>query len=195
MATETPNQTLTTYVTDMHALITHGLLAIHRQSENLKNEQHPEALDAVKDFERTLRSQLSMLEARAKGLGGKVTQPVKDAVSAVAGVAAGLINAVRPEEAAKSIRDDYTFLSLVSVSYLMLHTTASGLSDRETAALAETGYRDVARMIMTIDRIMPIVVTQELRQDGHTILDVTEQGHEMVKKAWNREAADRSASR
>lgn len=195
MPSETPNETLTTYVTDMHALITHGLAAVHRQSENLKTEQHPEALEAVKDAERVLRSHLSMLQARATGLGGKVTQPVKDAVSAVAGVAAGIINAVRAEEAAKSIRDDHTFLSLVSVSYLMLYTTALGLGDRETAALADTGYRDTARLIMTMDRVIPTVVLQELRQDGLTVQDVAAQASTMLKNAWNREAADPSSRR
>ncbi|EYF07168.1 hypothetical protein [Chondromyces apiculatus] len=189
MAIETPNSTLTTYVTDMHALITHGLGAIDRQAENLKKEQHPDALAAVNEFQRTLRTHLSMLDARAKGLGGSTSKPVKDAVSAVTGFAAGLMNAVRPEEAAKSIRDDYTFLSHVTIGYYMLHTTACGLGDRETAALAETGYRDTARLIMHIDRVMPAIVLQELRQDGLTVTDTTSECHALVKNAWNREAA------
>jgi hypothetical protein len=188
MAAESPNSTLTTYVTDMHALITHGLQAIERQAENLKGENHPEALAAVNEFSRTLQSHLTLLDARAKGLGGSATGPVKDAVSAVTGFAAGLINAVRAEEASKSIRDDYTFLSHVAIGYLMLHATATGLNDRETATIAETGYRDAARLIMHIDRIMPSLVLQELRQDGLPVADTSAQSHEMLKKAWDREA-------
>ena len=189
MTTETPNQTLTTYVSDMHALVTHGLTAIDRQVDNLKNEGHPEALAAVQEFQRTLRTHASMLEARVRGLGGSTTQPVKDAVSAVAGLAAGLVNAVRAEEASKSIRDDYTFLSHVAVGYLMLHTTATGLGDRETSALAETGYGDAARLIMHIDRILPTVVLQELNQDGLAVADVAKATQSMVKKSWDREAS------
>jgi len=133
MATETPSSTLTTYVSDMHALVTHGLQAVERQIDNLKDEGHPEAYSAVQEIARTLRIHASMLDARTKTLGGSTTQPVKDAVSAVAGVAAGLINAVRPEEASKSIRDDYTFLSHTAIGYLMLYTTAASLGDPETA--------------------------------------------------------------
>mgnify|MGYP000529200261 CR=1 FL=1 len=191
MATETPHSTLTTYVSDMHALVSHGLQAIERQVDNLKDKstKHPEAYAAVRDFQRTLQAHASMLDARVNALGGSSTQPVKDAVSAVAGFAAGLINAVRAEEASKSIRDDYTYFSHVAIGYLMLHTTAAGLGDRETAALAETGYRDAARIIMHIDHIMPTLVLQELREDGLGVTDVTSEALSMVKNAWNREAS------
>lgn len=191
MATETRKNTLTTYVSDMHALVTHGLQAIERQIDNLKDKStsHPEAYAALQDFQRTLQTHASMLDARVNALGGSTTQPVKDVVSAVSGFVAGLINAVRAEEASKSIRDDYTYLSHVAIGYLMLHTTAAGLADRETAALAETGYRDAARLVMHIDHIMPRLVLQELREDGLAVTDVSAQALSMVKNAWNREAS------
>jgi hypothetical protein len=195
MATETPNQTLTTYLGDMHALITHGLQAVGRQIENLKGKNHPEALAAVQEIERTLRTHASMLEARVNALGGSTTQPLKDAVSAVAGFVAGLINAVRDEEASKSMRDDYTYLSHVAVGYLMLYTTAASLADRETASLSESAYRDTARLIMHIDRIVPTVVVQELRQDGLSAMDVSTEAVAMVKKAWDRESGAASLPR
>lgn len=187
-STPASTDTLKTYISDQHALISHGLTAIRRQVDNLRNSNHKEAFNLVQDFQRTLETHLTMLDARLKGLGGSATSPVKDAVSALAGVAAGIINAIRPEEAAKSIRDDYTYLSLVSVSYLMLHTTSAGLGDRETATLAERGYQDCARMIMQIDRVIPNLVIEELRQDGLNIQDVSEECRNLVKRSWNREA-------
>lgn len=189
MATQTPNQALTTYVGDMHALVTHGLQAVERQIENLKEEGHPEAYNAVQEVARTLRVHASMLDARTRALGGSATKPVKDAVSAIAGVAAGLINAVRSEEASKSIRDDYTFLSHAAIGYLMLYTTAASLADNETAQLAQTGYQDVARLAMQVDHIMPTLVIQELMQDGLRVTDVSSQALRMVKQAWSHEAS------
>lgn len=191
MATETRKNTLTTYVSDMHALVTHGLQAIDRQIDNLKDKsaKHPEAYAALQDFQRTLQAQATMLDARVKALGGSTTQPVKVAVSAISGFVTGLINAVREEEASKSIRDDYTYFSHVAIGYLMLYTTASGLADRETAALAESGYRDAARMVMHIDHIMPRLVLQELREDGLGVTDVSSEALSMVKNAWKREAS------
>ena len=189
MASDKKNEVLTTYVTDVHALVTHGLQAVHRQVENLKNVSHQDARKAVAAFETILKKQKDDLEARIEALGGSKTQPVKDAVSAVAGVAAGLINAVRPSETAKSIRDDHTYFSHLGIAWLMLHTTASSLGDTATASLAERGYADTARMIMHVDKILPKIVVEELREDKalHPA-DIENQTRSMVRAAWNREA-------
>jgi hypothetical protein len=103
------------------------------------------------------------------------------------GVAAGLYNAARNEEASKSVRDDYTFLSHTAVAYLMLHTAAAGLGERDTVMLAERGYRDAARMVMEIDRLMPGLVLEELRQDRLQVADVSDACRTMVHDAWRRE--------
>lgn len=189
MATDKRNQTLSTYASDVHALVTHGIHAIHRQVDQLKDVSHRDAKAAVVTFEGMLRKQEMELEDRIKVLGGSVTKPVKDVVSAVTGVAAGLLNAVRPSETAKSIRDDYTFLSHLAIAWLMLHTTATSLGDSETAGLAERGYADTTRMIMHIDRIMPKLIVEELREDRSLQpLDTEAQTRSMVKKAWEQQA-------
>ena len=189
MTTDKTNEIITTCVTDVHALVAHGAQAIHRQVEQLKNVSHQDAKTAVVAFETLLKKQEKELEARIKALGGSTTQPVKDAVSAVAGVAAGLINAVRSSETAKSLRDDHTYFSHLGIAWLMLHTTATSLGDSETAALAESGYADTTKAIMHVDRILPKIVVEELREDKalHPA-DAQQQTNAMVKKAWRFEA-------
>lgn len=183
------NEVLTTYVGDVHALVSHGQQAIHRQVEQLKNVSHQDAKTAVAAFEQILTKQKSDLETRIKALGGSATAPVKDAVSAVAGVAAGLINAIRPSETAKSLRDDHTYFNHLGVAWLMLYTTASSLGDTETAALADRGYEDTTKAIMHITRILPKIVVEELREDKELHpSDTDQQTRSMVKKAWDREA-------
>jgi hypothetical protein len=183
------NDTLTTYVTDVHALVSHGVQAIKRQVDNLADVSHEDAKIAVRGFLAVLERQQGELETRIKALGGSTSQPVKDAVSAVAGVAAGLIDAVRPSETAKSIRDDHTYFSHLGIAWLMLHTTAASLGDAETRALAERGYADTARMVMHADKILPKIVVEELGEDRalHPA-NVEEQTRTMLKKAWNRDA-------
>jgi hypothetical protein len=189
MATDKKNQTLSTYASDVHALVAHGIQAIHRQVDQLKDVSHRDAKAAVVTFEGILRKQEMELQDRIKVLGGSLTKPVKDVVSAVTGVAAGLVNAVRPSETTKSIRDDYTFLSELAIAWLMLHTTATSLGDAETAGLAERGYADTTRMIMHIDRIMPKIIVEELREDkALSPLDAEAQTRSMVKKAWEQQA-------
>jgi len=189
MATDKKNQTLSTYASDVHALVLHGIQAIHRQVEQLKDVSHRDAKSAVVSFEGILRKQEMELQERIKVLGGSMTKPVKDVMAAVTGVAAGLVNAVRSSETTKSIRDDYTFLSQLAIAWLMLHTTATSLGDAETAGLAERGYADTTRMIMHIDRIMPKIIVEELREDKSLQpLDAEAQTRSMVKKAWEQQA-------
>jgi len=193
MGTDKRNEILTTYTSDVHALITHGQKAIQRQVENLKNVSHADAKTAVVELERVLAGQKTAIEARITALGGAATQPVKDAVSAVAGVAAGLINAVRGSETAKSIRDDHTFFSQLGVAWLMMHTTALSLGDAETARVAERGYGETARCIMHIDTILPKIVTEEIRESVSTAGDATAQSRAMLIAAWNRDTPTFSA--
>ena len=189
MGTDKRNELLTTYTSDVHALILHGHKAIARQVENLKNVSHVDAKTTVVELERVLAGQQTAIESRIKALGGSTTQPVKDAVSAVAGVAAGLINAVRGSETAKSIRDDHTFFSQLGVAWLMMYTTAHSLGDTETAIVAERGYSETAKCIMHIDHVLPKIVVEEIREHVKTASDSTEVTRSMMKSAWNREAS------
>jgi len=182
----TKNETLTTYVGDVHALVSHGLQAVDRQVDNLAKVSHRDALPAVREAKRVLEQHKARLQTRVTALGGSATAPVKDAVSAAAGVAAGLFNAIRPSETVKSLRDDATFFSGLSVAYLLLYTTATGLRDGETASLAQSGYEDAARLVMHFDRILPKVTVEELREDQLDVADVSENVRAMVAAAWDR---------
>lgn len=177
-------ETITKYLGDMHALLDHGKQPLARQTEQIKGDGHPDGLRLVQELERSLERQSDAVDARLKALGGSPTGPVKQVVSAAAGVVAGVYNEVRSEEASKSVRDDYTFLGLACVSYQMLHTTALGLGDSETADLAAQGYRQCAHFQMEIDRLMPDLVLAELRQDGLPVTDVASESLQLVHDAW-----------
>ena len=73
----------------------------------------------------------------------------------------------------------------------MLMTTARSLGDHETEELAEQGYRDSARLVMQIDRVMPSLVEEELQQDGFAARDVADWAHAVVSDAWTREQVGR----
>ena len=181
------------YLHDMHSLVGHGHQAIRRQRDQLKDAGHPDAHGAVSRWEAAMDQHVAMLQKRLEGMGESVSSPMQDAASTVAGVAAGIYNAVRSEEASKSIRDDYTFFSHCAIAYLMLHTTTMSLGDDETARIAERGYKDMARFCMEVDRIMPGLVLAELRQDGHTPKDVADHCHRLVSEAWRPTGAGASS--
>lgn len=187
------NEILTTYVSDVHALVAHGLTAIDRQVEQLKDVSHKDAEPTVVKMKGLLEGQKVALEARIKELGGSTTGGIKDVASVVAGAAAGVIDKVRPAGTVKNIRDDYTFFGMLNVSWLMLHTTATSLGDTATAMIAERGYSETAGAIMLIDRVLPRMVVEELGEEKSLHpTDTSAQCQEMIKKAWNREAASMS---
>ncbi|MBV9545449.1 MAG: hypothetical protein JOY61_13855 [Chloroflexi bacterium] len=152
-----------------------------------RGRDHADAAQLVAELQRTLQEHERVLSERMHALGTSPTTGVQDAAAAVAGVVAGIYNQVRTEAVSKSVRDDYTFISHCSISWLMLMTTARSLGDHDTEELAERGYRDCARLAMQIDRIMPGLVIEELKQDGFAAQDVADWAHRIVSDAWTRE--------
>jgi ferritin-like metal-binding protein YciE len=183
------------YVEDMHSLVSHGLHPFAHQLSESALREHPEARRAIEQFHTTLQQHEVLLERRMQALGTSPTTVVQDTAAAVAGVVAGLYNQVRTEAVSRSLRDDYTFLSLCNISWLMLATTARALGDSETEELAEEGYRDTARMETEIDHLMPSLVVQELVQDHLPAQDVSEWARSFVHSAWTRETAAQPGER
>jgi hypothetical protein len=177
------------YVEDLHSLVQHGLQPLGHQIPESTQRQHASAAGLIQDIKHTLEQHELALRQRLQALGTSPTTGVQDAAASLAGGVAGLYNQVRTEAVSKSVRDDYTFLSHCSVSWLMLMTTARSLGDHDTEELAESGYRDTARLIIQVDRLMPELVVEELRQDEFPAQDVSDWARRIVSDAWNRESS------
>jgi DNA-binding ferritin-like protein len=175
------------YVEDLHSLVTHGLKPIAHQVDEARGRDHAETAQLLGTIQQVLRQHEQQLAERLQALGTSPTTGVQDAAAAVAGLVAGIYNQVRTEAVSKSLRDDYTFLSHCSVSWLMLMTTARALGDHATEELAEQGYRDCARLVMQVDRAMPALVVQELQQDDLPAQDVTDWAERIASEAWTRQ--------
>lgn len=178
--------TLRNYVSDMLALEKHVLEAVKRQSTDERTRLHPEALAIVSKIEGVLRGHISETEQHLGSLGGDSAQPFKEAVSTIAGVAAGFIDQVRSANTvSKILRDNYSALSLDAIGYTMLHTTGLALKSPTTADLALRHLKDISPLIVQISEVIPLVVAKELADDGE-VVDTTV-GPEAVRntqRAW-----------
>ena len=172
------------YVSDMIALESHIFQAIDKQAK--ENESDPEIKQHFTNFASTLQSHQTTLEARLKALGGAANKPVKEGVSAVLGVAAGVIDKLRSDEQSKEFRDDYTALNLSLISYEMLYTTATALGDKETASLAASNAKDNAEFVSYIQHILPQVIVRELKKNYDVTLDesATQSTKELIGTIW-----------
>jgi ferritin-like metal-binding protein YciE len=174
---------ITRYLGDMHALESHILQAIDKQTKLL--DGHPDAQTKVRTFRDTLASHLPTLKQRLDELGGSPNHAVKEGVAAALGVAAGLIDKVRSSEAAKDLRDDYTALNHSIIAYQMLYTTTVAAGDQQTAGIARRHLQDNAQFVMEINNFMPKLVLDELREDGLNVnADALDQANAMTREVW-----------
>lgn len=160
------NETLGTYLGDMAALEKHILEAYERQLNLTQNTL--EAHQVVQQLVSSARRHIDALNQRGMALGRPdkgVTAAVKSAVSGLFGVAAGVIDHVRPESVSKALRDSYTAENLAIISYIMLQTTGLALNDPETATLAERHLQDHVSNAQAIANLMPSLVVKDLSDD------------------------------
>lgn len=153
------------YVSDMHVLEKHIQEALDRQVEQTKDQ--PDINRAIQQYAATSKRHVERLARRLEELGSQdsIVDKAKEGVSALFGIAAGAIDAVRTHPVAKDLRDDYTAGSLAVISYVMLKTTALACNDRQTATLAETHMGEMIEMLQWVARTIPEVTVRDLQEE------------------------------
>jgi ferritin-like metal-binding protein YciE len=167
MSNNETQETITSYVTDVLALETHLEQALKGQIADLKGETS--LVTELRQVHRTVEQHIAALETLSverEATGQGIAKVVKKAATSVLGAGAAAIDFVRSEKLPKNLRDDYTALSLASISYVMLHTTALSLGDQEVADLALAHLQDHARHVMTLHNVIPAVVVNFLIDEG-----------------------------
>jgi len=173
------------YVSDMLAVERHILPAFENQSKDDRYAKYPEARSLVNKIEAINRSHIDGLEQHLKYLGGDPASPIKSAVTSALGVAATMIEKVRPDPVSKNLRDDYTVLNLTAVSYTMLHTAGQALMDEQTADLSANFLRDYTPLIAEINEVIPEVVVSELRDETEILdADAAKRAIKRTQEAW-----------
>jgi ferritin-like metal-binding protein YciE len=189
-------EALRPYVADMVAVEKHILEAVERQRNDDDVKQFPEALQLVGRVESVLKSHVQSLESQLQGTpGGGAAGAVKQAVTGVLGAIAGVYDKVRKDTASRALRDDYTALSLASVSYGMLHATALGLSQGTVAELAKSNLEEVNSLIMELGLVMPRIVLKELSFEGYSIdTGAADQAVKNLEESWRNSAQREKAA-
>jgi ferritin-like metal-binding protein YciE len=177
------NEAINSYITDMLSLEDHIGKALKSQLSDLKD--YPDVVAELRLVHQKIEHHISDLRALSeRRKAGGVTESVKRAGSAVAGMAAGLVDLVRTEGLPKNLRDDYTAFNLATIGYVMLHTTALALGEQEVAELAHQHLRDYAAAALRLDRVIPAAVVRYLQEEGLPAQDVAHQVGRTVEEAW-----------
>jgi ferritin-like metal-binding protein YciE len=177
-------EAINSYITDMLALEEHIEKAVRGQLEDL--EDYPEVTRDLKQVRHKVEhhiSDLRSLSERRKAHGA--TDAIKRAGSAVLGLGAAAIDLVRNEGLPKNLRDDYTAFSLATIGYVMLHTTALALEEREVADLARQHFADYAYAVTLLHNLIPGAVIRFLREEGLPVRDgVLAEISRTIEETW-----------
>ncbi len=177
--------TITTYLSDALALERHIAQPLQRQLDMDDSARFGAALAIISNIKAATEAHIAQLEAQLEAAGGHPASGLKTAVASVVGAGAAIVDSARKTKVSKNLRDDYTALSLGTVSYTMLAATALGLGDESTAALAQNHLKDYAQIIMTIARELPAVVLTELQIDGTDVkISAADLATRMTQSAW-----------
>jgi len=175
------------YVADMAAVEKHILEALERQHSDDTFNDHPQALSLIGRLSGELERHIESLNDHLRTLpGGGVAATVKESMTGLLGGLAGLYDKVRKDKVSRALRDDYTALSLATVSYTMLHSAALGLGQVAVAEIALRNLKDLTPFVMELAEVIPPVVLQELSLEGYSIdVGVSAQATKNTQEAWN----------
>jgi hypothetical protein len=178
------NEALNSYITDMLALEDHIEKAIRGQLEDLKD--YPDVIRDLKQIHRKVEHHVSDLRALSERRNAQTPKDViKRVGSALLGLGAAAVDLVRTEGLPKNLRDDYTALSLASIGYVMLYTTALALDDREVAEMARQHFADHAEAVTLLHNLLPGAVVRYLKEEGLTVLeDVLPEVSRTIEEVW-----------
>ena len=152
------------WIGDIVALEGHVEEALDHQLEIKPSNDEIKA--AIQEFHDTVRDSKKRAVAFQEQYGSTSGNPVIKTGAELLGKAAGLIDKMRNDTAAKAIRDDYTAFNHVAIAYTMLHTTAMALHDNQTMSFAEEGLRTYAGLVQKINHIIPVVVVEDIKANG-----------------------------
>lgn len=191
--TQESQDAITSYLTDMQALEEHLQKAFAGQLADTPNAPFGQVisrLNATSEQHTTaLRDLVASRERGGQGLAGAM----KKAASSVLGLGAAAIDLIRTEQVPKTLRDNYAAVSLATVGYLMLYTTAVTLHDSKVADLAHAHLANYARATMTLFHVIPESVVAFLESEGFPVReDVSAKVAEALEDVWSPAASGRA---
>ena len=194
MTEKDPRDAVNSYITDMLALEQHISKALEGQLQELK--AYPELTGELRGALGTIGGHISTLEMLARTRGGEGGGgAIKKIGSALLGFGAAAIDLVRNEGMPKNLRDDYTAFSLATIGYVMLHTTALSLGDRETGDIAKRHLADYAGFVMAINNLIPAATIRFLQEEGLPVRqDVLSEVNDSVRSVWREESRSAPAA-
>ena len=173
-------------VSDMLAVEKHCLQAIERQRDEDVVKQDVEANKVIIEAERILRSHVVALEALTDEYGSNTQAAVKQAVTETLGWFAGQYDKLRDHKVTRMLRDDYTAISHLAMSYTTMHTFGLAVNENRIADLALAHLKHLTPLLVEISKVLPLVTAREVEHEHGFPVDAAAgaQARSNTQAAW-----------
>lgn len=183
---EEHHKSLKQYVNDVIGLERDIANAVAGQIEDDNVKSQPELVTILREIVRGSEERIELFKALSDKEGGNLGAAIKEGVTAVTGVLAGLYGKVREHPVSRMVRDDIVALDVSAVSYSMLLTLGLSIGHRECAELAERGLVAAPPLIVKLTNLLPGIVANELAKDAPLSNPAAVQvAVEKIRDAWN----------
>lgn len=176
-------EALKDYTADLLSLEKHLLNAVKKQKGSSQVDDN-RASELFHNIDKVLTEHVDHIGNILDRLGGETKSEVKTKIASFTGSVAGLIDSVRDDVTSKMIRDDYTALGMVAISYTMLNTVAQATGDEELVDVTEKHLGHITQLITSTSRVAPFVVAGELLDDSTTAEEIANESLEATQKMW-----------
>lgn len=175
------------HISDQLALERHILEAVQRQRDDDAMRNNLDANKIVIEIERVLKEHISALQNMADQHEAEGRGTLKQAVTEVAGMMAGLYDKMRNYKVSRMLRDDYTALSLAAMGYTAFHTFGMTIKEGPIADLSLRHLKDITPLLVELSRVLPLVVAQECLEEGDYPMDhdAGRKAVEHTQQAWS----------
>lgn len=190
--TDEQTETLRMYVNDMLAVEKDIFHAVSGQVAD-KNIKSPDVAAFIQQMATKSGQRIKILETLSARHEGKIGAIVKEAVATATGTLAGIYDKVRKHPVSRMLRDDYVALSLASVAYGMLYTTALAFDDDAIADAALENLNEINPQIMEVTKLIPAVVVSELSESSPVTEDAADIALEAIEASWQEASATSDA--
>jgi ferritin-like metal-binding protein YciE len=179
-------ETLKDYTADLLSLEQHLLNAVKKQKGSSKVDDN-RASEFFHNIDKVITEHVNHLGQILDRLGAETKSEIKTKIASFTGSVAGLIDSVRDDVTSKMIRDDYTALSMVAISYTMLNTVARAAEDEELVNVTEEHLGHITQLITSTSRVIPFVVSGELLDDSTKAEEIAKASLEATQEKWEGE--------
>jgi ferritin-like metal-binding protein YciE len=173
------------YVNDVIAMERDILNGVKTQLKDKRLEAYPELKLVLSELVAGSEERHDLFRTLSEGEGGSLGASVKEGITAVTGVLAGIYGMVREHPVSRMVRDDIIAMDISSVSYGMLLTLGLSVGHGDCVRYATHGLEECSPLVVRLTDLLPSIVAEELAEDAPLANPAAVQiANAKIREAW-----------